>query len=152
MDNFPPLKANNLKSKIKKSASDMTQQRSVSGEINLLCFFLEQRTWTQNHVSQILTYEHCNITVKRVSLDKKIILVNSHHSPIYLLSFSEFKSDTPTQILPYEFIHGQVSPATLTRLILPNVCPKTAAEKSAHLAVICLSVFHNVFRKSNSHK
>ena len=28
--------------------------------------------------------------------------------------YKAFKSDTPTKILPYEFIHGQVSPATLT--------------------------------------
>ena len=37
-----------------KSASDMRHNRgfdrSVSGEINLLCVLLEKQTWTQNHV------------------------------------------------------------------------------------------------------
>ncbi len=27
---------------------------SVSGEINLLCVLLEEQTWTQNHILQIL--------------------------------------------------------------------------------------------------
>ena len=57
---------------------------SVNGEINLLCVLLEEQTWTQ-----ILIYVHYSITVKRDSMNKKIVLVNSHYSPICLSSFSE---------------------------------------------------------------
>ena len=85
----------------------------MSGGINLLCVLLEDQTWTQNHVLPILTYVHYSITVKR------------DHSPIYIyisslaksgskgLRYKAFKSDIPAKILPYEFIYGQVSPATL---------------------------------------
>ena len=38
---------------------------------------------------QILTYVHYSITIKRDLLNKKLVLVNSHYSPIYLPSFSE---------------------------------------------------------------
>ena len=57
---------------------------------------------------------------------KKIVLVNSHYSPMFCQvltksagpRYKAFKSDTPAKILPYEFIHGQVSPATLKEIVL----------------------------------
>ena len=44
---------------------------SMSREIDLPCVLLEEQTWTQNHVfTQILTYVHYSITIKRDSLNK----------------------------------------------------------------------------------
>ena len=58
------------------------------------------------------------------------VLVNSHYSPnicqVLAKSASKgprykaSKSDTPAKILPYEFVHGQVSPATLSGLYMTN--------------------------------
>ena len=151
MDNFTPLKA--IKSRLQTwhngvFALDVIAAILVSPSVSMvfviwvprdrvkfltdqwvvkstcLVFFSRSKLGHKITFLQILTYVHYSITVKRDSLNKKIVLENSHYSPIYLPSFSEsgferpkellskgprykdFKSDTSAKILPNEFNHG----------------------------------------------
>ena len=72
----------------------------------------------------------CSIAANRDPFNEKQFLYTSI-VPLYLCYVSEesafkpprykdFKSNTPTKILPYEYIHVHVSPATLTSFVAPQ--------------------------------